>query len=70
MLFINDIVLIDETMDGLNNKLEQWRYSLESRGFKFSRSKTGYLKYGFSGVEGDGGEVTMGGMVIPRAKKF
>ena len=35
-----------------------------------SRSKTEYLRCGFIGVEGDGGEVTMGGVVIPRAEKF
>ena len=31
---------------------------------------TEYLRCGFGGVEGDGGEVTMGGMVIPRTEKF
>jgi len=35
-----------------------------------SRSKTEYLKCGFSGVEGDGGEVTMGGWVLARDEKF
>jgi len=39
MLFANDIVLIDETREGLDTKLELWRYALESRGFKLSRSK-------------------------------
>jgi len=28
MLFANDIVLIDETRGGLNEKLERWRHSL------------------------------------------
>ncbi|XP_021753613.1 uncharacterized protein LOC110718985 [Chenopodium quinoa] len=46
MLFANDIVLVDETKYGVNAKLEQWRQSLESREFKLSRSKTGYLKNG------------------------
>ena len=35
-----------------------------------NRSKTGYLRCGLSGVEKDGGEVTMGGVVIPRVEKF
>jgi len=43
---------------------------LESRGFRFSRSKTEYLRCGLSGVEGDSGEVTMGGVVVPRVEKF
>jgi len=35
-----------------------------------SRSKTEYLRCGFSGGEGGGGEVTIGGVVIPRVEKF
>jgi len=70
MLFADDIVLIDETIRGLNEKLERWRYSLESRGLRMSRLKTEYLRCGFSGVERDEGEVTMGGVVISRVEKF
>ena len=40
MLFADDIVLIDETRGGLNEKLKKWRHSLEPRGFRLSRSKT------------------------------
>jgi len=66
MLFVDDIILIDEIRDGFNHKLERWRHNLESRGFKLSRSKTEYLKCEFNRVKGDGKEVTMGGAVIPR----
>jgi len=52
MLFADDIVLIYETSVGLGGKLEQWRHTFESTGFRVSRSKTEYLKYEFSGVEG------------------
>ena len=52
MLSADDIVLIDETRDELNDKFEQWRHTLESRGFKLSRSNIKYLKCGFSDVEG------------------
>ena len=38
MLFV-DIVLIDETRDGVNTKLEQWRDTLEAKSFRLSRSK-------------------------------
>jgi len=69
MLF-DDIALIDETRGGLSEKLERWRHTLESRGFKLSRSKTEYLRCGFSGVEVDSGEVTMDGVVVPRVDKF
>ena len=42
MLFIDDIILIDETRAGVNAKLELWRQTLKSRGFRFSRAKTEY----------------------------
>lgn len=48
MLFVDDIVLINETGDKVNNRLEIWRHTLESRGFKLSRMKTKYLEYKFS----------------------
>ena len=53
MLFADDIVLINESKGGLNAKLERWRHSLESKGFRLRKSKTEYLRYGFSGVERD-----------------
>ena len=70
MLFTIDIILIDESRGGLSETLERWRHSLESRGFRLSRSKIEYLRCGFSGVGGDYGEVTMGGVVVPRVEKF
>jgi len=70
MLFADDIVLIDETRSGQNEKLERWRHSLESRGFRLSRSKTEYLRCGFSRREGEGEVVTMGVVVVPRVEKF
>ncbi|XP_070040439.1 secreted RxLR effector protein 78-like [Nicotiana tomentosiformis] len=44
MLFADDIVLIDETCSGVNARLEVWRQTLESKGFKLSRTKTEYLE--------------------------
>jgi len=35
-----------------------------------NRSKTEYLKCWFSGVEGDSGEVTVGGVAVLRVEKF
>jgi len=70
MLFADDIILIDETKDGLNEKLEKWRLTLESRVFTLSSSKTEYLRCEVSGVKADGGEVTLGGEAIPKVDKF
>ena len=48
MLFADDIVLVDETRAGENAKLELWRQTLESRGFRLSRAKTEYIECKFS----------------------
>ena len=36
MLFADDIVLVDETREGVNAKLELWRDTLETKGFRLS----------------------------------
>ena len=48
MLFVDDIVLVDETARGVNAKLEIWREVLKSRGFKISRNKAEYIECKFS----------------------
>nr|XP_033517564.1 uncharacterized protein LOC117281834 [Nicotiana tomentosiformis] len=50
MVFVisDDIVLIDETRGGVNERLEVWIQAIESKGFKLSRSKTEYLECKFS----------------------
>jgi len=58
MLFAYDIVLIDETKQGVSDKLERRRHTLEVRGFRVSRSKTEYLHYCFNERVNAGGEVT------------
>jgi len=69
MLFANDIVFIDKTKNGANNKLERLRHILESRGFRLSRSKTKYLHCGFCGWQ-KGGEVNIDKRVISKVEKF
>jgi len=71
MLFADDIVLIDETREGVNVKLERWRDTLEAKGFRLSRSKAEYLHCRFSAGEGVvANEVAMEGAVILRVEKF
>ena len=42
MLFADDIVICEETRE-VEQRLESWRYALERRGIKVSKSKTEYL---------------------------
>ena len=53
MLFADDIVLVEETRAGVNAKLELWRLTLESRGYKLSRAKTEYMECKFSKQESE-----------------
>jgi hypothetical protein len=48
MLFADDVVLMDTSITGVDQKLELWRRTLESKGFMLSRSKTEYMKCDFS----------------------
>jgi hypothetical protein len=41
-------VLVDDSRTGVNRKLELWRHTLESKGFKLSRTKTEYMRCDFS----------------------
>ena len=47
ILFADDVVLVDESQAGVNRKLELWRQTLESKGFRLSRTKTEYMRCDF-----------------------
>jgi hypothetical protein len=47
MLFADDVVLVDESREEVNRKLELWRQTLESKGFRISRTKTEYMRCDF-----------------------
>ncbi|XP_070032798.1 uncharacterized protein [Nicotiana tomentosiformis] len=49
----NDKIPINETQDDVNEKLEVWRQTLESKNFKLRRTKTEYLECKFSNVTGE-----------------
>jgi hypothetical protein len=65
MLFVDDVVLIDENMIGVNQKLELWRQTLKSKGFRLSRTKTKYMRCQFSKDNSDDGDVSLDGQVVP-----
>ena len=43
MLFADNIVICKETREEVEQRLESWKYALERKGMKVSRSKTEYL---------------------------
>ncbi|XP_060182141.1 uncharacterized protein LOC132611785 [Lycium barbarum] len=71
MLFADDIVLIDESRSSVNARLEVWRQTLESKGFKLSRTKTEYLECKFSyGSQVEDEDVQLDTQVIPKKESF
>ena len=67
MLFADDIVICEETREEVEQRLECWRYALERRGMKVSRSKTKYLCINGGN---DYKTVTMEDTKVPRVKEF
>ena len=67
MLFADDIVICKETSEEVEQRLECWRYSLERRGIKVSRSKTEYLCINKGN---DDKTVKMEDTKVPRVKEF
>ncbi|VFQ98440.1 unnamed protein product [Cuscuta campestris] len=71
MLFADDIVLIDDTREGLNDKLELWRLALETKGFRISRNKTEYMECRFSGRDTESEvEVRIDSHLVPKVDRF
>ena len=69
MLFADDVVLVDESQAGVNRKLELWRQTLESKGFRLSRTKTEYMRCDFVGATQEG-DVSLEGQVVPKKDIF
>ena len=61
---------IDESRPGVNRKLELWRRTLESKGFRLSRTKTEYMMYNFSATRHVGGDVSLDGYVVAQKDTF
>ncbi|XP_035838294.1 uncharacterized protein LOC110901930 [Helianthus annuus] len=71
MLFADDIVLVAETKQRLNERLEEWRVALEGKGLRISRSKTEYLHCDFSGtVDREDTQITIDSQPVPQVTKF
>jgi hypothetical protein len=62
MLFADDVVLVDESREGVNRKPELWCQTLESKGFRISRTK----RCDFGTTISDDGDVSLRGQVVPK----
>jgi hypothetical protein len=51
MLFVDSVVLVDQSRTGVDQKSELWRRILEARGFRLNMSKTEYMKCDFSATK-------------------
>ena len=70
MLFTDDVVLVDESRIGVNQKLELWRETLESKGFRLSRTKTEYMRCDFGTTTREKKDISLEGQVVPRKDTF
>jgi hypothetical protein len=70
ILFADDVVLVDESRTGVDQKLELWRRTLEAKEFRLSRSKTEYMKYDFSATTQEEGVVDSMVRWYPRKTPF
>jgi hypothetical protein len=70
MLFADDVVLVDESRMGVDQKLELWRRTLETKCFRLSMSKTECMKCDFSATTHEEGDVRLDGQVVPKKDTF
>jgi hypothetical protein len=70
MLFADDVVLVDESRAGVDQKLELWRRTLETKYFRLSRYKTEYMKCAFSATTQEEGDVGLDDQLVLKKDIF
>jgi hypothetical protein len=70
MLFIDDVVLGDESRTGVDQKLELWRRTLEAKCFRLSRFKIEYMKCDFNATTQEEGNVRLDCQMVPKKTSF
>ena len=63
-------MLVDESRTGVNQKLELWRETLESKGFRLSRTKSEYMRCDFDTTTREEEDINLEGQVVPRKDTF
>ncbi|KAK3506315.1 hypothetical protein QTP70_016082, partial [Hemibagrus guttatus] len=67
MMFADDIVICSESREQVEENLERWRFALERRGMKVSRSKTEYMCVN---ERGGSGTVRLQGEEVKKVQEF
>ncbi|GJS97370.1 ataxia telangiectasia mutated family protein [Tanacetum coccineum] len=73
MVFADDIMLVAESENGLNMRLESWRRALEDNGLRVSRDKTEYLRCDFGRYKpahGEYGIIRIGDQILQPNESF
>jgi hypothetical protein len=70
MLFVDDVVPVNDSRAGINRKLELWRHTLESKVSRLSRTKTKYTRCDFSMTRPEEGGVSLGEQVVAMKDTF
>ena len=70
ILFADYEVLVHDSQTGVNRKLELLKQTLESKGFRLSRTKTECMMCGFSTTRCEEEEVSLDGQVVPQKEPF
>ncbi|XP_071703843.1 uncharacterized protein [Rutidosis leptorrhynchoides] len=73
LIFADDIVLVSESKEELNRRLEQWRGALEGNGLQISRQKTEYLRCDFdrnNDEQDDGVNICIGDQILHPQTSF
>ncbi|XP_076917998.1 uncharacterized protein LOC143578243 [Bidens hawaiensis] len=67
MIFADDIVLVTESKQDLNKRLDEWQVAIERKVLRISRTRTEYLHCDFSGVNGNEDiQIIIEGQVVPQ----
>jgi hypothetical protein len=70
MLFIDNVILMDDSRTEIDQKLKLWRRTLKAKDFSLSRSKIEYMKCDFSATTLEEGDVRLDGQVVTKKDTF
>jgi hypothetical protein len=70
MLFIDNVILMDDSRTEIDQELKLWRRTLKAKDFSLSRSKIEYMKCDFSATTLEEGDVRLDDQVVTKKDTF